>query len=73
MDVFVDEQAHALDDYRILQGFGCRPDAGTLKAVDKGHRAELEAFHRAVMGIDRFPIPRDELEETWRLTWEAGR
>jgi predicted dehydrogenase/threonine dehydrogenase-like Zn-dependent dehydrogenase len=71
MEVFFDEKAFILNDYLVMEAHGV-PKAGlALKQVDKGHAEELAAFHAAAVGGDRFPIPWDELIETWQVSWQA--
>jgi predicted dehydrogenase len=73
MRVFFDEKIIVLDDYLSLRGHGISAANLTLKAQDKGHAAELAAFHAAAASGERFPIPWDELVETWRVTWQADQ
>lgn len=71
MEVFFDQKVFVMDDYLTMSAHGM-PKAGIeLKQRDKGHAAELAAFHDAAKGGERFPIPWDELVETWRITWQA--
>jgi len=72
MEVFFDGKAFVLDDYLTLAAHGM-PKAGVaLKQQDKGHARELEAFCDAVASGHRFPIPWEELAETWRVSWQAN-
>jgi len=73
MEVFFDEKAFVLDDYFKLQGYGTAKAGLDLKQVDKGHAGELEAFHAALASGEQFPIPWEELAETWRVSWQADR
>jgi predicted dehydrogenase len=74
MEVFFDQKAFVMDDYLTMAAHGM-PKAGIeLKQRDKGHAAELAAFREAASaGNKRFPIPWEELAETWQLTWQADR
>ncbi len=71
MEVFCDEQLFVLDDYKTLESFGanCTWEA---KQADKGHFAELEFFAEQVMKGNRFPIPLEEMEETWLISRQVA-
>jgi predicted dehydrogenase/threonine dehydrogenase-like Zn-dependent dehydrogenase len=71
MELFFDEKAVVLDDYLSMEAHGIPGAALTLKQRDKGHAAEIEAFHAAVTGGSRFPIPWEEMVETWQVTHRA--
>lgn len=73
MQVHFDEKSIVLDDYRTLRCHGIEGSDLELKQQDKGHAAELESFRRAVGTGERFPIPWDELCETWSVCWQADR
>ncbi|MEM1084368.1 MAG: bi-domain-containing oxidoreductase [Verrucomicrobiota bacterium] len=73
MKVFFDEKVLLMDDYLRLEAFGVPGAAQELKQQDKGHAGELKAFGEALHGGDRFPIPWQELEETWKVTHQADR
>jgi hypothetical protein len=45
----------------------------TLSQTDKGHVAELAAFRDAASSGERFPIPWEELVETWNVSWLADQ
>jgi len=67
MQVFCDEQLFVLDDYIKLSSFGTNCNWSS-KLVDKGHIAELEYFADQIKQGKRFPIPIDNLKETWLIT-----
>jgi len=73
MEVFWDERAIAMEDYYSLREYGRTQQHLKSKRQDKGYRAELEAFHRAWVEGIRFPIPWEELLETWEITWRVSR
>lgn len=73
MQVFFDEKAFVLDDYLTLIAHGAGKAGMELKTQDKGHRAEHEAFSAALDGSTRFPIPWEELLETWDVSHQADR
>ena len=54
-----------------MDAFGMGNADLKLKGQDKGHASELDAFHAAVAGGERFPIPWEELVETWKVSWQA--
>ena len=67
MKVFCDEQLFELDDYKKLKAYGSSADL-TLKKQDKGHLHELKIFAEHIQKGARFPIPWEELKETWEIT-----
>lgn len=71
LKVFWDEKALFLTDYLALEGHGLKVGTGVLKAQDKGHRNEWLALRDSLRRGERFPIPWEELEETWRLCHQA--
>jgi len=73
MEVFFDEKSFILDDYLTMSAHGMPKAALTLKQQDKGHAAELAAFRKAASTGERFPIPWEELVETWQVTWQADQ
>jgi predicted dehydrogenase/threonine dehydrogenase-like Zn-dependent dehydrogenase len=73
MQVFFDEKTFVLDDYLALKAHGIGKADMQLKIQDKGHRAELVAFVGAACGGTRFPIPWEELLETWDISHQADR
>ena len=73
MQVFFDGKAFILDDYRVMQAHGVHKAGLKVNVQDKGHTAELEAFMCAVGSGERFPIPWDELLETWQVSHLADR
>jgi predicted dehydrogenase len=73
MEVFFDEKAFQLNDYLNVSALGVGKAGFELKVQDKGHAAELVAFHEAVCSGRRFPIPREELLETWRVSFFADQ
>lgn len=73
MEVFFDQKAFILDDYLTMEAHGMPKAEMTLKQQDKGHAAELEAFRDAASSGERFPIPWEEMIETWWVTWQADQ
>jgi predicted dehydrogenase len=71
MEVFFDQKVFVMDDYLTMSAHGMPKASIELKQRDKGHAAELAAFRDAAISGERFPIPWDELVETWRITWQA--
>ena len=67
LKVFWDEKAAMVHDYLTMEGHGMKGLNQQLKDQDKGHRREWEVFHQALRAGNRFPIPWDELSETWRV------
>jgi predicted dehydrogenase/threonine dehydrogenase-like Zn-dependent dehydrogenase len=73
MQVFFDEKTFLLEDYLTLRAHGSKNAGMELKIQDKGHGAELAAFAAAACGGKRFPIPWEELLETWEISHHADR
>ena len=73
MKVFCDEKIWDLDDYLSLTIYGAKKETINLKQQDKGHVAEMEAFHQAIASNERFAIPWDELKEVWEASYQADR
>lgn len=73
MQLFVDEKVFVNDDYLSLQVHGLPKMSATLKSQDKGHADELAAFCHAAKAGERFPIPWNELEETWEVCYKADQ
>jgi len=71
MEVFCDEQMFILDDYRQLVSYGTRCNWESKKA-EKGHLEELVFFHEQISHGNRFPIPLDQLEETWLISRQVA-
>jgi predicted dehydrogenase len=57
MEIFVDGQVIALDDYLTLTVTGSRAPGVTLRRADKGQAAELRAFGEAIRNGGAWPIP----------------
>ena len=69
LELFADGGAFLLEDYRSLKGYGVKGADLTTALTDKGHRAELEAFHRLCRGEGEPPISLEEMLETTELTF----
>ena len=67
MKVFCDGQLFEMQDYKIMKNYGDHKDL-ILKKQDKGHLSELKVFAECVVKGERFPIPWEELKETWEIT-----
>jgi predicted dehydrogenase len=68
MEVFFDETLCVLDDYLTLSTYGCKSFGPIAKKQDKGHLNEWIVLSETIRKGGRFPIPWDELEETWRIS-----
>ncbi len=71
MEVFSDGQLFVIEDYVRLVAHGV-PLVWAARRADKGHSAELEFLARAVRQDIRFPIPWEELAETWKISRYAA-
>lgn len=71
MKVFCDEQLLVLNDYKQLIGYGvnCKWES---KKPEKGHLEELEYFYHQIIDGNRFPIPLEQLEETWLISRQVA-
>ncbi len=68
LEVFWDEKAVRIDNFRKLRGFGCRGGKRCWKQ-DKGHEAEVRAFVEALRGGGESPIRFESLMNTTRATF----
>ena len=69
-EIYVDGKTLVVDDYRALEIHG-GTEAGVRSAVqDKGHRTELEAFHRLVTGRGEPPMSLEEMVEVTELSFD---
>ena len=73
MEVFFDEKVFILNDYLSMEGHGMSKGNLALKRQDKGHARELEVFRSTAISGERFPIPWEELVETWQVSWQADQ
>ncbi|MBI2115532.1 MAG: bi-domain-containing oxidoreductase [candidate division NC10 bacterium] len=68
MEIYADGKVLALDDYRSLEIHGGKGAGLRTSLQDKGHRAELEAFHRLVTGQAEAPMTPEEMVEVTELS-----
>lgn len=57
LEVFVDGKVLVLNDYKRLTVSGTKTQGVETKVVDKGHKAQLEAFARTIQQGSDWPIP----------------
>ncbi|MGE5848597.1 MAG: bi-domain-containing oxidoreductase [Candidatus Methylomirabilota bacterium] len=69
MEVYVDGRVLVLDDYRVLESYGVKGAGFRTTLQDKGHRAELEAFHRLATGQADAHLALDEYIEITELSF----
>ncbi len=72
LSAYADGAVYELEDYRSLARAGA-PDLWSGSAPDKGHRAELGAFVRAIREGGAWPIPLEEQLEVTRTALEVER
>ncbi|MFS8637732.1 MAG: bi-domain-containing oxidoreductase [Gemmatimonadota bacterium] len=72
VEVFAGGVSAVIDDFRSAEVHGAKRERWKGRQ-DKGHRAELEAFLRAVREGATSPIPLAELENSSRATLRAAR
>jgi predicted dehydrogenase/threonine dehydrogenase-like Zn-dependent dehydrogenase len=63
MEVYADGTVLVVHDYRSLEAYGGKGAGWRAPVQDKGHRAELEAFHRLVTGQGDPPLTLEEMVE----------
>jgi predicted dehydrogenase/threonine dehydrogenase-like Zn-dependent dehydrogenase len=63
MEIYADGRVVTLDDYRALEVYGGKGGGLRTTLPDKGHRAELEAFHAFATGAGPTPMTVDEMVE----------
>lgn len=68
MEIYVDGKVVTLEDYRSLEVHGGKATGVHTTLQDKGHRAELEAFHGYATGQAEAPISVEEMAETTDLS-----
>ena len=68
IEVFCGGTVAVIDDFKSLNVFGSKPGKKKLKTNDKGHRAEVVAFLRAVETGHPSPIPFDEIQNSTKAT-----
>ena len=69
MEIYADGTVLTLDDYRALEIHGGKDPGMRTPLQDKGHRAELEAFHRAITGEGGLLLTLEEMVEDTELTF----
>lgn len=69
MEIYADGKVLAVDEYRSLEIYGAKDSGVQTRLADKGHQAELEAFHRLVIGETEPPMTWEEMVETTELSF----
>ena len=69
MEIYADGKVVTLDDYRVLEIHGAKAPGVRTAAQDKGHRAELEAFHRYATGQAEPAISVEEMVAATELSF----
>jgi predicted dehydrogenase/threonine dehydrogenase-like Zn-dependent dehydrogenase len=69
MEIYADGKVVTLDDYRALEVHGGKGGGLRTTLPDKGHREELEAFHRYATGQVEAPIRLEEMVEATELSF----
>ena len=77
MEIYADGRVVTLDDYRALEIHGGKGGGLRTTLPDKGHRAELEAFHAFATGKGPAPMTVDEMvdvtEGSFAIRDQIGR
>jgi predicted dehydrogenase len=68
MEIYVDGTVLTLNDYRSLEIHGGKGAGLRTTLQDKGHRSELEAFHRLVTGQTEPPMTPEQMVEATELS-----
>jgi predicted dehydrogenase/threonine dehydrogenase-like Zn-dependent dehydrogenase len=68
MEIYVDGKVVTLEDYRSLEIYGAKGAGMRTTLQDKGHQAELEAFHRVATGQAEAPMTLEEMVEVTELS-----
>lgn len=72
-EVYADGASFVLDDYRALTVYGRRAAGIPKGRQDKGHRAELEAFHEQITGHAPVDMSIEELVSAARISLVIDR
>ena len=72
-ELYADGAAFVLDDYRALTVYGRRVPGIPKGRQDKGHRAELEAFHEQITGRAPVDMSIEELVSAARISLVVDR
>lgn len=72
-EVYADGAAYVLDDYRALTVYGRRVTGIPKGKQDKGHRAELEAFHEQITARAPAEMSVEELVSAARISLVVDR
>lgn len=67
-EVFCDGKTLVMDDYKKLNGYGCKVPELKSTGPEKGQYEELEAFYEAIKHGDGYPIPLWQLEQATALS-----
>jgi predicted dehydrogenase len=73
VEVYADGASYALDDYRSLRVYGRRATGLPARNQDKGHLAELIAFHEQIVGRRPAAMGVEELLEAARISLMVDR
>jgi len=69
VEIYVDGKVLVLNDYRSLEVYGSSAQGLRTTLQDKGHRAELESFHRLATGQADQTLTLEEMVETTELSF----
>jgi predicted dehydrogenase len=73
VECFWDGRIATIDNWKSLHGYGSSaPRANPFAGQDKGHRAQIDAFARAVREGGAAPVPLAEVLEVSRWAIVAG-
>ncbi len=71
MEIYCDENAYFMTDYTTLESYG-NPVKWKSRITRKGHLEEMEHFLNSISSGVRFPIPIDEIYESWIISYRAA-
>jgi predicted dehydrogenase len=69
LDIYSDGRVLQIMDFKEFKATGCKAERVTRS--DKGHAAELAAFHRAVLGETAWPIPLWQQTQAMRIAFDV--
>ena len=71
LEVFCDGKVMSLDDYKSLSVAGAKQRSLRTRLPEKGQKEELEAFARAILSGQRWPIELWEQEQATRIALDV--
>jgi len=74
IDVFCAGRILALDNFRVLRGYGWLGfKTMRLLRQDKGHTEEIKRFFESIKSGEKSPIPAEEIFEVTRVSFDIEK